>query len=544
MSHKRHRQAAAPYWRRMGRRIAGTILTVAVAGSFIGAPIAAFATGDVGEEIVATTTDVPNTAHSAAPTASDTSDLDGTDVSGGTDVQGAIAATLAPAPSEVETTGDPVQVLDAPVPDTQTSNIVERAPPTADAPSPPAGNGAGPDQESGAAASSTPRVAKSADTALIGPKDAAGDPPVAAPAAVGGCPVIPADATVKGRIVAAGSGLPVSGFSLTISCGSSVVTDADGRFSVPVASTGSNYLIADGNDALGYDGMYLSMDGFVRYRDSTSNASRNLEVAKDATLDLGNLPLPANSDGILSGSIVPPTGLTVEVSTMVTAVDTDGEEFITQVKIVPGKTTAWAKAVPAGDYKIRFANGNPFTEQWWNGAATKANAVSVHINSGQTINGINASPVLAPTIRGTVTDTDNQALAGVRVNVSTASNPDGWPWYYAETASDGTYTVTGLNLKTAYIVKFEPRNGLTQYFKNASSVAAAQKLTIPDGSGTANGIDATIQRGASISGRITDGSGAISGVAGVVSLVDVNDANNYLPGVSVTAGQYTLGRVS
>ena len=80
----------------------------------------------------------------------------------------------------------------------------------------------------------------------------------------------------------------------------------------------------------------------------------------------------------------------------------------------------------------------------------------------------------------------------------------------ADTAADGSYTLLHLTPSTGYKVRFydcnSTREYLTQYYTNDTTFSSASTLT-PTVAEPSTKIDANLEKGASISGTITDSEG-------------------------------------
>lgn len=526
-----------PNWLKGGRRVAGAVLAVAVAGALASAPMAAFATVEAADDQTVATVTTPAETSESAQAEQEQLLAESTDAAGTPDKAADAAVPQGPA-AENQESNEPVPPVPGPTAqETPFGPEASRAPPSEGSET------AKPDAPAFATEGKPAAKPVAEPGKQISTKAAAGG--IVSPfAAAGGCPETVPDATVKGRIVAAGSGAAVGGFKLSIYCSAAVATDADGRFSIPITTGPYNTLHASGNDALGYDAMYLSDSGFVLNRSSSWPDTRVLDVAKGGTLDLGNLALPAKTDGILTGEIAVPAALPSASSMSVTAIDSVGKLYSTRLDVVPGKTVTWTKAVPAGDYKIQLSDGNPFLELWWKDSATKESAVSVHVDAGQKVAGLNGSPMLAPGISGTVTDTANKPLRDVQVRASLASDANGWDSHYGYSDQAGKFTITGLALNAAYVVEFAPQTGLNQFYKNATTRADAQPITITAAQAQVTGIDAKIQPGATLSGTITAKAGGVVDPSGSVQLLNVLDSNANVASAAVEAGRYTIKDVA
>jgi hypothetical protein len=112
-------------------------------------------------------------------------------------------------------------------------------------------------------------------------------------------------------------------------------------------------------------------------------------------------------------------------------------------------------------------------------------------------------------ITGTVTDTSAAPIAGIEVCASEKGSESFFGLFggCATTNAAGEYTLSGLT-KGEYVVEFlsPAESGLdyvTQYYRNRSSYSEAEAVTVREGE-TTKEIDAELQEGGRISGRVTD----------------------------------------
>jgi hypothetical protein len=124
-------------------------------------------------------------------------------------------------------------------------------------------------------------------------------------------------------------------------------------------------------------------------------------------------------------------------------------------------------------------------------------------------------------ISGTVTDNTSKALLGICV---TAEESGGSGFGASSSASDGTYSMTGL-VAGSYYVLFNAgcgsvsANWLQQWWQDASSQSSATLVTVTAGQTTAN-IDAAMQPGGTVTGTVKDNTGAdLEGICVAVGLV-------------------------
>ena len=199
--------------------------------------------------------------------------------------------------------------------------------------------------------------------------------------------------------------------------------------------------------------------------------------------------------------------------------------------------------VVAGTYKISFTPSstwwNPDTQQseptnlvpeYYDDALDWSSAKTVTVSAGDVKTGIDAALAKGATITGKITlpaGAPAEWLEGV--SVSASQEGMGGRGYARDIAADGTYTLSGLSGGT-YRVQFNvgvytDANGknvtpnlLSEYWNSTRDYNTATKITVAAGSTTSK-IDASLDAGSSISGKITLPSGAPAQWVRAVNLV-------------------------
>jgi hypothetical protein len=199
-----------------------------------------------------------------------------------------------------------------------------------------------------------------------------------------------------------------------------------------------------------------------------------------------------------------------------------------------------------GSYKVEFdpsyANmmGGNYSGEWYNDKAGFDTADGVGVTDGAATGSINAQLATAGSIAGTVTDGSNP-IEGVMVTV--ASGIYFMSGYYAMTAADGTYTVTGLPAGS-YKVGFDPSsagNYIGEYYNNKTDPCSADDVSVAAGEAK-TGINAQLATGGSIAGTVTDGSSnPIEDVEVIVTtgMYDFMMSGNYYA-TTAADGTYTV----
>jgi hypothetical protein len=157
----------------------------------------------------------------------------------------------------------------------------------------------------------------------------------------------------------------------------------------------------------------------------------------------------------------------------------------------------------SGEYKVQFSvpiegGALNYQTQYYNGKASFAEANAVSVTTGATTSGINAALQPGGRIAGTVTDASTKgALASVTVCASGTSGR------CAITNASGEYTIAGL-AGGEYKVSFSSAsNYITQYYNSKASFSEANPVSVAVNA-TTSGIDAALQGGGQITGKVTD----------------------------------------
>ncbi|MCI5225101.1 MAG: carboxypeptidase regulatory-like domain-containing protein [Candidatus Electrothrix sp. AX2] len=220
---------------------------------------------------------------------------------------------------------------------------------------------------------------------------------------------------------------------------------------------------------------------------------------------------------------------------------TDGTAGIPDVRIDVYNNYSWLASadtdengnytvigLPAGEHKVKFSEYNSnYADEWYNdkGGLYDADPVSVTVNS--TTPDIDAILEPGGSISGTVTDTSGAGIPGVIVYVF-----DNYPFWLGSAGTDenGNYTVIGLPAGE-HNVEFSTYNSnyIKELYPDQVSVTV---------NATTSNIDAVLELGGSISGTVTDSSGA------GIQNISIYIYNNYSPIGNPTEtdenGKYTV----
>jgi protocatechuate 3,4-dioxygenase beta subunit len=253
-----------------------------------------------------------------------------------------------------------------------------------------------------------------------------------------------------------------------------------------------------------------------------ARALQNQTTVFISTLAKSSARVQADSFGVIAGSVtandgsVPPRAWVIAFTLDSTLtpwkgfaqVNSDGSYYI--------------ENLIANDY-IVVAEAEGFLPQYYDHAASLADAKFVHVAASDTTTGINFSlEKLTPgtgVISGKVTTESGGApIANAMINVYAKDNP--FYYGYANTQSDGTYRVEGLKTAQYYVTVWA--NGyISEYYDNARTPDLATPVAVTEPNETAN-VNFALGTGGSISGIVTDEAGnPISG-----ALIDAYFANS------------------
>jgi 5-hydroxyisourate hydrolase-like protein (transthyretin family) len=190
-----------------------------------------------------------------------------------------------------------------------------------------------------------------------------------------------------------------------------------------------------------------------------------------------------------------------------------------------------------GSFKVGFSpSAGGYAPQFYNGKASLSAASTVSVTAGSTTSAINAALTVGGEITGTVTDAVTHApLPNVEVDIYDSTDTFVTS---VDTASDGTYGVSGLPAGT-YEAGFAPSGDFAaQFYKSKASLAGATPITVTAGA-TTSSIDAALAAGGQISGTVTD---AVTHAPLQAVEVDLYDSAKNLLTSTTTAlnGTYTF----
>ncbi|WP_315095701.1 carboxypeptidase regulatory-like domain-containing protein [uncultured Cellulomonas sp.] len=205
-----------------------------------------------------------------------------------------------------------------------------------------------------------------------------------------------------------------------------------------------------------------------------------------------------------------------------------------------GPDGLFTQKLRAGTYVVRFSppsTGGMLT-QYWQGASTEAAATPLVVVAGQTSALGDITMTDGGAIAGTVTDSAGAPVAGVNVWVSATGGSN----VQATTGADGTYRASGLS-PGEYRVRFQGAAGalvLEEYYDDARQYLDADLVT-SSGSGTVSGIDARLESGSGVTGRVLDADGNPVVNASVWASPRFTLSGSWSSAFTDAEGSYSLG---
>ncbi|MEW1954929.1 carboxypeptidase regulatory-like domain-containing protein [Terrabacter sp. NPDC080008] len=222
-------------------------------------------------------------------------------------------------------------------------------------------------------------------------------------------------------------------------------------------------------------------------------------------------------------------------------------------------TTDQATSAADGTYRIVTTPGDrrvkavapQYVPAWFTDTSGSSPSPTVTLTDGQDRTGVSFALARFATATGLVTAADGSGpVSGVVVKALPHGSTDYTPTSTATTTSTGTWTMTDLPAGT-YDLQFDASDTdfLSQWWSGAATRDEAGLLTATAG-GTQSGLNASLTRGATISGRVVDEKGQpvpnvyVSPREQVRGWVGGTDASTAADGTftvrGLVAGQYTL----
>ena len=344
----------------------------------------------------------------------------------------------------------------------------------------------------------------------------------------------PAESQTTGSItgtVKDGSDNPIEGivvdvFSTDTYESEDAVTGSDGTYTISGLSAGNYVVQASPPEGQNFVAEYYN-------NVSTYTAATNVSVSAGGTTP--NIDFQLGPGATISGTVYESNGTTPIEGIKVYAYSTSSEGSGSATTNASGAYTIMG--LPAGDYGLYVwpsEQGKNFLMEDY--------ADPVPVAALGTVSGINFQLDAGAGISGRVTDSSNTGIADMQVIASSGDD-----YSFADTASDGTYSVVGLagGNYTVYVYPSEDQNYVREYYNNATSYSAATPVSVSAG-GSATEINFKLETGATISGNVKDSNGnpladaqiSAYSSSSMISSYDTSDENGDYTVMGLPAGSF------
>jgi Leucine-rich repeat (LRR) protein/protocatechuate 3,4-dioxygenase beta subunit len=290
-------------------------------------------------------------------------------------------------------------------------------------------------------------------------------------------------------------------------------TDANGYYEIPGITPG-NYLVG------------FNTDSALNYVKQWYNHRSRIELADIVTINAGSVTTNINAQladaGTVSGRVTDEqgngiVGVDVQLKDLTgytySQANTGVDGYYTAQGAAPGENRVYFNGTTAGNYIPEFYNNK-------NGWQPFSSDI-ITVTAGQVTENIDAQLTTGGMVTGRVTDDQGNGIPGVGVSIQDSTGC-GISW--ANTDADGYYTASAIPTGN-YRVYFDGTgagNYIPEFYNNKNSwePQTADTISVTVGQ-TTTGINAQLDAGGTITGRVTDGSG--NGINGVSVQIKRND---------------------
>lgn len=231
--------------------------------------------------------------------------------------------------------------------------------------------------------------------------------------------------------------------------------------------------------------------------DEASSTPVTLAVGEDRALDATLAPAAT-----ILGRVWVPSGLG-STAAGVTVSASSAADTVVRTTTTAADGTYKLTGLPTGSYRLRFSSDTlPVAAEWWNNVPDFASATPVAVRASQIRTGFNAYLDRPSTISGHVTLPPGVVAADGQVHVD-AYSPARELVGTADVRADGTYTIRGMTPGT-YRLLFRA-DGLPvayEWWQDRPSFASASDVVLGVREAR-EGVDASLERAASLSGTVT-----------------------------------------
>ncbi|MDI3212900.1 carboxypeptidase-like regulatory domain-containing protein [Arthrobacter sp. AL12] len=272
---------------------------------------------------------------------------------------------------------------------------------------------------------------------------------------------------------------------------------ADGTYKIVGLRAGSHLL-------------WFSGDGhaMARYYDNAPTAETATAIAVTDGQDVTGVNSTLRKGASISGTVTAPAGVTLTDTRV--EVTVPGERGWTGHTTVAADGSYHIIGLAPGEYNVNFSVSGALG-QWYSSATSWRTAKAISVAEGQDVTGIDAALVKAASISGTVTVPPGVEAGKVIISAYATGNPSasvGSTYLKADGSYSLNYLPAGsykIEFATVYFTEFQdPDSGaLVQWYKNADSFDDATPIVLGTGEDL-TGVNATLVKGASISGSVKD----------------------------------------
>ena len=321
---------------------------------------------------------------------------------------------------------------------------------------------------------------------------------------------LPAAAAPSGSIsgvVRDPEGAPVQDVCVTVSGGPGARTGPDGAYTIEALDSGKYALdFVDCSSSPHFVEQWLSGHRLVGDADLVTVTDGLDAPLPDVTLERG-----VAIAGKVSGGSDTLAGMAIKVTSTApglpsASAQTDGDgHYLTP-------------PLPPGDYQVAFSDPSPnpawATQHWKQEAdAGAADPVTLSLTDGDVHAGIDAflTPVeeTRASVAGTVRSPGGAGLQNICVSVEVPRDGGGFDWLAgSNTGADGTYRIDDVAAGDVRVHFRDCNQGpyIEQWYDNQPTGEQATALRLGGGE-VRSGIDATLTRGVTVSGRVIDPQG-------------------------------------
>lgn len=206
----------------------------------------------------------------------------------------------------------------------------------------------------------------------------------------------------------------------------------------------------------------------------------------------------------ISGKVSVPAGVKIASDIEVTAWDAENNWVGNAYVAANGSYSV--NRLPAGTYRLHFA-GDKIATQWYGGKASFKTATAVVVGAGQAKTGVNITLAKGAVISGKVTVPAREVIDG-GTYWAYAYGADPTAPKYGVVEDNGTYSIKGL-AAGSYKLEFKApswKNVASQWYNGKTLLSSATPVAVATGQAK-TGINVTLVKGASISGKVTLPSG-------------------------------------